>query len=701
MKISKTLFIAAILLIFLSLVTVGVKAVPYHTYYYNFWEEAVPSPPAYRPAAVITGRDLGIGNFATPRDIYVKDNLIYLLDSGNDRIIILDEKFELLEIIKQFENKGQPDSFNNPTGITVKNNLIYLADRGNNRVLIFNEEFELQRIIKSPQLTSDILAEDFNFRPTRVDADAFGRIYVIAAGVYEGIMSFDNEGLFQGFIGAPEVDPDVRDYFWRRILTEEQRGSLALFLPTEYSNLFVDDRGFIYATVSGGALQEEQAVRMLNPAGTDNLRRSGFHPPIGDIDFPDADEPFNIPLGRSVLVDIAVREMGIFSVLDRRRGRIFTYDMNGNLLYVFGGPGNSAGTFENATALSYLDDKLLVLDRSNHRLTLFEPDNYARKIHQAISLSETGKYEEAEKVWQEVIHLNNNFEHAYSSLAYIQYRRGEYDESLAFFRRGNNREGYSRAFEQQRPLQIKENFNLILVLLMLVIVTIILSWKFKILAKGKEVVLPTNLFFAFLKKIFYVFHLIFHPFGSFWDLKHEKRGSLPAAIFWLLMVNIIFVFNRQYTAFIFNERNLNQLNILREMASVLLPFFLFCIVNWSLTTFMEGKGTFKDIFIYSSYALSPFVLIMLPATIISYGLIFPEENFLYALYVLALLWPAMLIFTGTLVTHDYSLSGTFFNLISTIVGMGIILFLGLLFFNVIDLMIVFINDIYLELTLRI
>ncbi len=83
-------------------------------------------------------------------------------------------------------------------------------------------------------------------------------------------------------------------------------------------------------------------VKLLNPKGEDLLRRIGFHPPIGDVQFPDRWSTAS-QRGSSLLADVVVHDLGVYSVLDSNRGRVFTYDSNGNLLYVFGYRGTDHG----------------------------------------------------------------------------------------------------------------------------------------------------------------------------------------------------------------------------------------------------------------------------------------------------------------------------------------------------------------------
>ena len=94
--------------------------VPYNSYVFDFWGKSVPSPQAYVPARIVTGSHLGVGELNDPSDICVApDKTLYIVDSGNHRIIHTDSNFSVLEIIKQFDNNGTTDTFRTPRGICV------------------------------------------------------------------------------------------------------------------------------------------------------------------------------------------------------------------------------------------------------------------------------------------------------------------------------------------------------------------------------------------------------------------------------------------------------------------------------------------------------------------------------------------------------------------------------------------------------
>ena len=136
-----------------------------------------------------------------------------------------------------------------------------------------------------------------------------------------------------------------------------------------------------------------------------------------------------------------------------------------------------------------------------------------------------------------------------------------------------------------------------------------------------------------LKQLKYSFTLIFHPFDGFWDLKHEKRGSVAAALVIVALLCVQQVFKTQFTGFIYNPYYDGvSLNVFKECAIVIATFFLWCIANWSLTTLMDGEGTFGDIVMASGYAMTPFFLIGFPLIFLSNIMSEDFEAFYYLLF---------------------------------------------------------------------
>ncbi len=323
-------------------------------------------------------------------------------------------------------------------------------------------------------------------------------------------------------------------------------------------------------------------------------------------------------------------------------------------------------------------------------------------------------------MWKGVLRQNSNFDMAYSGIGNALFLKGEYEAAMGNFKLGNNRPDYSKAYRLYRKESIEKNFGWIMlgiVLLVISIVYITVKTPEKSVAeqKAKIAAISTEIKYweemnkrgfvinikRTLRGLQYAFHLIFHPFDGFWDLKHEKRGNLPAASVLLTLVVFTYLLIRQYTGFIFNERNLKELNIILEIVSVLFPFFLWSAINWSLTTLMEGKGSFKDIVIASAYALTPIILINIPLTLISNYLVLEEGAFYYFFFTVSIIWSLSLLFFGTMVTHDYDMPKTILVTILIIAGIVVALFIGLVFVDMFNQFLGFLADIYTELAFRI
>ena len=169
-------------------------------------------------------------------------------------------------------------------------------------------------------------------------------------------------------------------------------------------------------------------------------------------------------------------------------------------------------------------------------------------------------------------------------------------------------------------------------------------------------------------------YIIVNPFKGFWDMKREKKGSLSAALTILALAVISTVAEAQYLSFPFNTAYYEPKNFFSASLSLLLPFVLWCVVSYCLTTLMNGEGAFRDIVMATCYALTPMVLTYIPLTVISYA--------------------------GTLEIHQYTMLKTVMTILFTIIGIAIVIFLGLLLFTLMDQMWTFVSDLAEEISLR-
>jgi hypothetical protein len=203
------------------------------------------------------------------------------------------------------------------------------------------------------------------------------------------------------------------------------------------------------------------------------------------------------------------------------------------------------------------------------------------------------------------------------------------------------------------------------------------------------------------KTLKYSLYVFTHPLDGFWDLTHERRGSIAAANVIVLASVLVEVMHLTLTNFQFINVNMEYFNVVMVLMQILLPIFLWVVANWSLTTLMDGKGSMGDIYMAIGYALVPSVMINVLMIIISQVITFDEGAIYWFLSIFSLLWTGMLILAGMMMVHDYSITKTIFSSLLTVVGMGVIVFVFVIFFSLVSDAIAYFVSLYKEILFRV
>ncbi len=198
----------------------------------------------------------------------------------------------------------------------------------------------------------------------------------------------------------------------------------------------------------------------------------------------------------------------------------------------------------------------------------------------------------------------------------------------------------------------------------------------------------------------FAFYILRHPLDGFWEMKFEKRGSLRSGLLLLALAIAAIIFNRQTRGFIFNNNYNVPLDILYQIQIMVLPVLLFCVSNWAVTTLLDGKGTFRDIFLVVCYSLLPVILFNLASPLLSNVLSLNDTAYLVLFDMAGTVWTGLMIFLGIQVIHEYSAGKMAGTLVLTAASAAIIIFIGLLFFSLMQELGSFIYTIYREIALR-
>ncbi len=467
--------------------TIGIMSVPMdaeasaidhrsYKYIYDYWEDVQDCPNVYDVYGVFTSTELGLETkLSNPTGLYVSGDQIYLVDTGNDRILVLEKDSEVgLKVVRIIDSiKYAPGSstFSGPTDVAVSDEgNIFIADKNNNRILKVDQD--LNYIMEFGLPNDSSLPKDSVFFPNKLVVDTAERVYCIADNINKGLIKYEADGTFSGFVGATKAAYDWYDYLFKRFATQEQLDRMQNDVPTEYDNIYMDYEGFIYACT--GKFEPEDldagtvdAVRRLNLLGNDILVRNSDIPVYGDLYWGSAGGYS----GPSYFSDVTAMDNDVFVCLDKNRGRLFGYDDQGRMVFTFGGNGNMDGYFRRPIAIDHMGYDLIVLDSTDCSLTYFVPTEFGQDIYAAIDQFDAGEYEASGASWERVLAQDGNYDLAYIGIGRSLLRQEQYKEAMKYFEIKYDDDNYSKAFKEYRKEWVQDHlFITVLVLILLLMI---------------------------------------------------------------------------------------------------------------------------------------------------------------------------------------------------------------------------------------
>ncbi|GMK42624.1 hypothetical protein PCCS19_56840 [Paenibacillus sp. CCS19] len=445
-------------------------ATPYQGYIWSTKGRDVASINGYIYKQSIDGYGLPTGALSAPEDIFVaEDKSVYIVDTGNSRVIQLDSSLQYVRTIGDTEGDGV---LSEPKGVYVTpDGTVYVADTKNARIVLFDKNGKYMKQFGKPE--SPLIGDTFSYSPSKLLVDKRGYMFVVSDGNTQGLLQIDKNGAFKGFYGANHIG-----FSWGRLLrnmfaTDAQKSQMATIKPLEFSNAVLDNEGFIFTTTLG---TETSQIKRLSPVGVDTIGGARQY----------GDRWSNGPFMVSSFVDVAVDANGIFTALDLQTSKVFQYDKLGNMLFAFGGLGQQDGLFVTPSALAQSSDgTIFVADKGRNRIDLFRTTPFARLVQKASALYVDGRYDEAEGLWNEVLRENANYELAYLAIGKALYKAERYKEAMSYFKLANSRGDYSVAFKEYRKEYMRDHFLSICLILVgaIILLRYLIPWVWRLVAR--------------------------------------------------------------------------------------------------------------------------------------------------------------------------------------------------------------------------
>jgi len=591
----------------------------------HYW--SLPTQQAYEPMAFIAMPEID-----SPQDLFIDaNNYLYVADSSRRHIVVLDGDRNFVRTIGAGE-------LSSPTGVTVNvYGEIFVAD--SDYVVQFSATGELLNRFGRPD--SFLFGATAPFRPLKLALDARGTIYVVGEAATNGLIRLSPTGEFLGYFGANDTNLTLFQALQNLFTPAERRQFLNVPIPP--TNIEVDSRGAVF-TVSHGLANE--SLKRFNVAGTNMLEGLGG---FGNL-------------------DITTAHHGGFFVLNSD-GFIFEFDSEGSLLFIFGSIDPTVqrlGVFRQPTSIVQdHNSNLLVSDALSGIIHVFTPTEFTRWVHSAMEYFERGQYVQSMAYWEEVLRLHAAFPLAHYAIGQAMFLQEEFHEARERFYLAGDRTGYSEAFWEIRSIWLEEN-SLWIVVGIVVLVVLSQLWRFA-KKRGYKIPKPHGQLF---RELGHMKKMLINPADAYYEIRfHGKASVLSATVMYIALATSFFV-ALLATAYIFSWHLWFSIPI--TMLIFVLAVALFVVVNFLVATINEGEGGFKNVYIGTAYAATPFILLVIPITLLSHLLTFSEQFVYQFLFYVAIGWSLVLQFIMIKEIHDYEIRDVIKNILLTLFTAAVI-----------------------------
>ncbi len=606
---------------------------PYNTFTVDGYGSVSATQTAYLPYETIT--KIGEEAMSGPTDFTILDDgTIYVLDSGNRRVLVSNLEGEYLGSFGE-------DVLAGPRGIYVtEDRTCYVADRDAKLVQVFDADGRLINTYGRPDVP--MYGETNDFLPLKIVVNSSGTMYVICESNTNGIVEISpvDGGTFLGYFGTNATNSSILTIIWRAILTDAQRAKMRSNIPSTPDNMAIDEKGIIYTVTRG---EENDTLKRLNIAGVNMMEPDTYEQVPAAVAVGNHDNCFIVS----------------------QQGFIYEYNNEGELLFVFGGKDDGQqriGLSTKAEAIQVgSDDKLYVLDSDKAQIQVFEPTEFTGYLHEALYLFSKGRYQESKVPLTQVLTMNNLFDYANMAMGKALYKEEDYEGALRYARLSKDLDTYSDAFWEIRNNWLRRHLTVIVIMILLLVAlnaVIRQLDKRRHVLDGPRAALSKLGEIRLIRQIRYVFYFMRHPIDGCYGIKREGRVSVLSANVLLACIMILYVVNKYFCGFLFKTVREGSYDVLSDLGLILVVLVLVVGCNYLMCTINDGEGKLKDIYCSFIYSFGPYIVLMPFIILLSHAVTYNEEFFVDFGKFIAITWVAVLIVIAIREINNYTVGET-------------------------------------------
>ncbi|MBQ4580377.1 MAG: YIP1 family protein [Clostridia bacterium] len=196
---------------------------------------------------------------------------------------------------------------------------------------------------------------------------------------------------------------------------------------------------------------------------------------------------------------------------------------------------------------------------------------------------------------------------------------------------------------------------------------------------------------------------LFHPLVVTEHIKRERGRKMnwTPVIVLLLLALAVRIFSIYVTHYPLSGVSVRKANMLLECGKLFVPVLTWVLASYMMTTILDGETLFTETLLFSSYALTPYI-VFTPILNIASRLMDGNQMGLYATLEIGILaWVVLLMILALKEMNGYSVGKTFVMILLTLFTMVMIWAMVILLYTIASQFVTMIKEVFYEVIYRI
>lgn len=192
---------------------------------------------------------------------------------------------------------------------------------------------------------------------------------------------------------------------------------------------------------------------------------------------------------------------------------------------------------------------------------------------------------------------------------------------------------------------------------------------------------------------------LFHPIVVTEYIKKHRDdrrfNPLPIVVMLALMVGVR-IFSIYVTHYPLSTVSVRNANLILEVGKLLVPVLTWVLASYAMTTILDGETLFRETLLFSSYALTPYVLFTVPLTLLSRILDQSQGTMYHTVEAVLLIWVVLLMIIALKEMNSYTIRKTLLVVVLSVFTMAVIWATIVLLFTISSQFVTMLREVYYE-----